>query len=67
MVALVLGVLGGFARLGGQGTISSLLDLKRKVLKPLIRTLWEALSVKTRNKIICDNQDWLGWPLSSLR
>jgi hypothetical protein len=43
------------------------LDLKRKVLKPLIRTLWEALSVKTRNKIICDNQDWLGWPLSSLR
>jgi hypothetical protein len=39
MVALVLGVLSGFARLGGQGAIFSLLDLKRKVLKPLIRTL----------------------------
>jgi len=39
MVALVLGVLSGFARLEGQGAIFSLLDLKRKVLKPLIRTL----------------------------
>jgi hypothetical protein len=43
------------------------LDLKRKVLKPLIRTLWEALSVKTWKKIICHNQGWLDWPLSSLR
>ena len=37
MVVLILGVLGGFARFGGQKAISDLLILKWRFLKPLIK------------------------------
>jgi len=48
MVVLVLEVLSAFARLEGKRVISGLLILRWRVLKPLIRTFEEALSVNTK-------------------